>query len=171
MLGGGWNLPHQHKVCCRSQSEQGLCAGQGSEEKTSVSPGIVSTSSKDDKTQGLSGRPFLERGMCRAELDSAQGSRVTIPGQHSVLQALSFVLTLGTGAVAAAWQPWCHARGRNSLALQRVGGDTRQVIPCQEGRWESLPLRGWGAVRRGFSCAQRGALPSHCGTAGAAPRC
>lgn len=79
MLGSGWNLPHQHKVCCKSQSEQGLhclCVGRGSGEKTPVSPGlsraIVSTSSKDDKTRGLSGGALLEREVCRGELDLAQ---------------------------------------------------------------------------------------------------
>lgn len=79
MVGSGWNLPHQHNVCCKSLSEQGLqclCVGGGSGEKIPVSPGlsraIVSTSIKDDKAQGLSGRPFLERGMCRGELDLAQ---------------------------------------------------------------------------------------------------
>lgn len=42
MVGSGWNLPHQHNVCCKSQSEQGLqcpCMGGGGGEKTPVSPG------------------------------------------------------------------------------------------------------------------------------------
>lgn len=76
MLGGGWDLPHHHKVC-RSQSEQELqclCVG-GAEGRRLLSPGpsraIGSTSRKDDKTQGLAGRPFSERGMCRGELDFA----------------------------------------------------------------------------------------------------
>lgn len=69
MLGGGWKLPHQHQASCRSQGEQweggsqqwdaavaAVTAGQGqwgADSWPATSPSIHS--SKDDKTQGLSG--------------------------------------------------------------------------------------------------------------------
>lgn len=169
MLGSGWNLPLQHEVCCRSQSEQGLqgpCVAWGRGEKASVSPGpsgaVISTSSKDDKTQGLSGRRLLERGVCRGELDLA------IPGQQSVSRVLSrsalkqqpvcsCVFALGAGAVAARLA---------SVLTCRQGGNS---FPCSVR--EGIPfLLCAGAVHSGAgtACAQRAACAWHCGTARAA---
>lgn len=105
---------------------------------------------------------------------------MTTPRQHSVLHALSHsafkqqpvsssVFAVGTGTVAAhlAAVLTCRQRG-NSLALQCAGGDTRQVVLFQKGKWELLPASPSSPLREAPACAQRGAFALHCGTAGAA---
>lgn len=105
---------------------------------------------------------------------------MTTPRQHSALQALSHsafkqqpvscsVFALGTGTEAAHLAAVLTCRqGGNNLALHYAGGDTRQVVLFQEGKWELLPVSPSPPLHEAPACAQHGAFALHCGTASTA---